>query len=99
MPAAAAYAARALAALPAEGMATFRMPSSTHMEIAHERPRALNDAVGFMPSSFTQRASAPTRAPSRLVRIRGVQPSPNDVMASSAGGSTGAYRHILEGPF
>ncbi len=46
----------ALAALPAEGMATFRMPSSTHMEMAQASPRALNEAVGFSPSSFTHRS-------------------------------------------
>ena len=56
----------ALAALPAEGIATFLMPSSTHIETAQERPRALNDAVGFSPSSFTHSCSAPMRAPSRL---------------------------------
>ncbi|SPE27673.1 hypothetical protein SBA3_1380008 [Candidatus Sulfopaludibacter sp. SbA3] len=84
--------------MPAEGIATFLIPSSTHMEMAQESPRALKDAVGFMPSSLTHRASAPTRAPSRLVRIRGVHPSPRDVMALSAGGSTGEYRHMLEVP-
>src|ERR1035441_9095737 len=76
IPAAAAYAAMALAALPAEGMATFRMPSSTHMETAQARPRALNEAVGLSPSSFTQSCSAPMRVPNLLVRTSGVQPSP-----------------------
>ena len=80
----------ALAALPAEGMATFRMPSSTHMEMAQARPRALNEAVGFSPSSFTHRSSAPMRAPSRSVRMRGVQPSPSVTMDSLAGGRSGA---------
>src|ERR1039458_2770670 len=98
MPAAAAYAARALAALPAEGIATLRMPSSTHIEMAQAKPRALKDAVGFNPSSLTQSASAPNRAPSRLVRTSGVQPSPKLTIEVSAGGSTGAYRHMLEGP-
>src|SRR6266581_796748 len=89
----------ALPALPAEGIATLRMPSSAHIEIAQERPRALNEAVGLSPSSFTQSASEPIRAPSRLVLTSGVQPSPSVTMKRSAGGSTGAYRHMLEGPF
>src|ERR1017187_9731997 len=98
IPAAAAYAAMALAALPAEGIATFLIPSSTHMETAHESPRALNEAVGFSPSSFTQSCSAPMRAPSLLVRTSGVQPSPRVTTDASAAGSTGAYRHIFAGP-
>ena len=81
----------ALAALPAEGMATLRMPSSTHIETAQESPRALNEPVGFSPSSFTQSASAPMRAPRRAVRTSGVQPSPSETMdVCRAGGSTGA---------
>src|SRR5665811_1913088 len=88
----------ALAALPAEGIATFLMPSSTHMETAQERPRALNEAVGLSPSSFTQSCSAPMRAPSRLVRTSGVQPSPSVTTDASAAGSTGAYRHMFAGP-
>ena len=50
------------------------------------------------PSSFTQSASAPSRAPSRVVRTNGVQPSPRLMIEASEGGSTGAYRHMLEGP-
>jgi hypothetical protein len=90
IPAAAAYAAIALAALPAEGMATFFTPSSTHMETAQESPRALKDPVGFRPSSFTHSDSAPRREPRRRVRSKGVQPSPNETMDLSDGGSTGA---------
>src|ERR1022692_173218 len=88
----------ALAALPADGIATFRMPSSTHMETAHASPRALNEAVGLSPSSFTQSCSAPMRAPSRFVRTSGVQPSPRVTTLASAGGSPGAYRHGCAGP-
>src|SRR5262245_11386058 len=98
IPAAAAYAARALAALPAEGIATLPMPSSLHMAMAQDSPRALNDAVGFVPSSFTQRASAPSREPSRRARHIGVQPSPSVTTEPLAGGRTGAYRHMLAGP-
>ena len=67
-------------------------------EMAQAKPRALKDAVGFNPSSLTQSASAPNRAPNRLVRTSGVQPSPKLTIEVSAGGSTGAYRHMLEGP-
>src|SRR3954468_3291012 len=95
IPAAAAYAARALAALPADGIATLVMPSSLHIEMAHERPRALNDAVGFSPSSLTHSASAPILAPRRQVRSSGVQPSPSVTTDSGAAGSAGAYRHML----
>src|ERR1035441_8886359 len=98
IPAAAAYAAMALAALPADGMATFLIPSSTHIETAQERPRALNDAVGFSPSSFTHSCSAPMRAPNRLVRTSGVQPSPSVTTLASDAGSTGAYRHMFAAP-
>src|SRR5690348_16543001 len=79
-------------------MATRLIPSSLHMEMAHERPRALNEPVGFRPSSFTQRDSAPMRAPSRGVRHIGVQPSPRITTDPAFGGSTGAYRHMLAGP-
>src|SRR5215471_18635016 len=89
----------ALAALPAEGIATFLMPSSTHIDTAQDRPRALKEAVGFKPSSLTQRFSAPMRAPKRRVRNSGVQPSPRLTILASAGGRTGAYRHMLAGPF
>src|SRR5947209_6184041 len=99
IPAAAAYAAVAEAALPADGIATLAMPSSTHMEIAHESPRALKDAVGFKPSSLTQRSVAPTARPSRSMRIKGVIPSPRETIAPGLEtGSTGAYRHIVDGP-
>ena len=37
------------------------MPSSTHMEMAQESPRALNDPVGFRPSSLISRSVAPMR--------------------------------------
>src|ERR1700704_347861 len=98
IPPAAAYAAMALAAFPAEGIATFLMPSSTALEIAQDRPRALKEPVGFRPSSLTHRSLAPTRLPRRLVRISGVMPSPNDTMDSGRGGSMGPYRHMVLGP-
>jgi hypothetical protein len=51
MPAFAAYEVIAPAALPADGMVSFVMPSSFAFETAAPSPRALNDAVGFSPSS------------------------------------------------
>src|SRR5262249_46837540 len=98
IPAAAAYAASALAAFPADGMATLEIPNSRHIEMAQESPRALNEAVGFNPSSFTHSASAPSAAPRRQVRISGVQPSPRETMLLSAAGRMGAYRHMLAVP-
>jgi hypothetical protein len=90
MPAAAAHAAIALAAFPADGMATLFIPNSRHIETAQESPRALNDAVGLSPSSFTQRSSAPIRAPSFWALNKGVQPSPSVKIEESEGGNTGA---------
>ena len=45
-------AANALAALPADGTTSFFMPYCRAMVTAAQRPRALNDPVGFSPSSF-----------------------------------------------
>ena len=67
-PAAAAYAARALAAFPADGAASFFSRNSTHMETAHDMPRALNDPVGFSPSSLIHRSAAPMRLPGSASR-------------------------------
>ncbi len=42
------------AALPAaEGITTFFTPSWEHINIAQARPRALDEPVGFRPSSLT----------------------------------------------
>src|SRR5580700_8087076 len=88
------------AALPADGIATLVIPSSTHIETAQDNPRALNDPVGLMPSSFTHRSCAPRRVPRRLVWISGVMPSPRlTIAAGFETGSTGAYLHMVEGPF
>src|ERR1051326_5181892 len=97
IPAAAAYAAAALAAFPAEGMAILRMPSWRAIVIAVVMPRALKEAVGFIPSSLTHRSLAPIAAPRRDARIRGVMPSPRETIDSGrAGGSTGRYRQRSE---
>jgi len=52
MPAAAAYAAAALPALPAEGSAIAPIPQATAPLTASDRPRALKDCVGMPASSF-----------------------------------------------
>src|SRR5438874_1769483 len=72
MLAAAAYAASALPAFPAEGIATFLILKALAALIAAEIPRALNDPVGFSPSSLIQ-----TFGNSRLGRS-GVEPSPSE---------------------
>ena len=82
--AAAAYAARALPAFPAEGMATFFTPNALATLIATEIPRALKDPVGFRPSSLIQ-----TLGNSRLGRT-GVKPSPSVTGLTS--GRTSRYR-------
>ena len=87
-----------LAALPADGIAIFLIPSSTHIDIAQDRPRALNEPVGLMPSSFTHKCFIPRRAAVRRVEMSGVKPSPSDTRHSGRDtGSTGAYRHIEAG--
>ena len=70
----------ALAAFPAEGIASLRIPSSTAIDTAQDKPRALNDPVGFRPSSLIQSCSAPILAPRRAARTSGVMPSPNEIM-------------------
>ena len=47
-------------------MATLRMPSSTHIEMAQDRPRALNDAGGIQSLVLhPQRIGAEARAQPR----------------------------------
>ena len=50
--------------VPAEGIATFWMPSSAHIEMAQERPRALNEPVGIQAFVFHPQMPAPIRSPS-----------------------------------
>src|SRR4051812_1723261 len=81
-------------------MASLRIPNSLAIETAQESPRALKDPVGLSPSSLTSKSSAPTRAPRRGVEISGVIPSPSDTMEFPfTGGKTGAYRHMVFGPW
>src|SRR5258708_34029876 len=83
-PAAAAYAARALPAFPAEGIASFLRPSAFATLTATVIPRALKEPGGFRPSSLIQ-----TLGNSRLGR-RGGNPSPS-VIGKTVGG-TSRYR-------
>jgi hypothetical protein len=53
------HAARATPAFPAVGTTSRRASSSTARVTAAESPRALNEPVGFTPSSFTNRRSRP----------------------------------------
>ena len=86
-PAAAAYAASALPAFPAEGIASFLRPRALATLIATVIPRALNEPVGFRPSSLIQ-----TFGNSRL-RRSGVNPSPSVI--GSTLGRTSRYLHRL----
>ena len=81
IPAFAAYAAIAPAALPADGTATFLTPSSLAIEIAAVIPRALKLCVGFWPSSLMRRFSLIGSAAARRSTLKsGVQPSPRDTV-------------------
>ena len=75
-PARAAYAAAALAALPADGTETVVAPSRRATVTAADRPRALKELVGLADSSLMKSRSTPTAAPSRRARTSGVKPSP-----------------------
>ena len=58
-------------------------------------PRALNDAVGLRPSSFTQSRATPISRANAGSSCSGVSPSPSDTGVSPClSGSTGAYRHM-----
>ena len=88
-PAAAPYAEAAEAALPAEGSAIAVAPSSFARETAQPSPRALNEPVGFLPSSFRSRPASPSASPARRAGTSGVMPSPSEIMlAGSRTGST-----------
>ena len=76
-PAAAAYAAIALAALPADGTDSVVAPRCAARVTAADSPRALNELVGLSDSSLTNsRVEAESRAEPRAW-ISGVQPSPS----------------------
>src|SRR5207245_9140019 len=80
-PAAAAYAANAPPALPAVGAAKAFAPSRLARVTATVIPRALNDPVGFSPSSLIYNFSRFIDAPRRFTCTNGFIPSPNDTGA------------------
>ena len=87
-PARVAYAASAIPALPAVGTTNWFAPAPTARVIAAASPRALNDPVGLVLSSFTQSCWNPWRAPRRAAASSGVPPSPSVTgCSSSASGS------------
>src|SRR5215207_9013890 len=92
-PAAAPYAASAAPALPAVGTTRPFTPRALARVTAAASPRALNDAVGFTPSSFTHSRRTPACRASAGDSTRGVAPSPRQTGVSSApNGSAAAYR-------
>src|SRR2546427_5499763 len=105
-PAAAAYAASAPPALPAVGAASAFAPSCLARETAVVIPRALNEPVGFKPSSLIYRRCMPPcpqrlpfpqgmAAPSRSAWTKAVIPSPSETGGSL--GRTSAYRQSVRG--
>src|ERR1041385_9165588 len=79
IPALAQYAAMAAPALPAVGIMQAFIPASRALEIAMQRPLALKDPVGFMPSSFIQTEERSVSLPRRVLEITGVKPSPKEI--------------------
>ena len=96
-PAAAPYAASAAPAFPAVGVTNPGTPRALARVTAALIPRALNDAVGLSPSSFTHSRATPVSPASAGASCIGVSPSPSDTGISLArSGSTGAYRHMSQ---
>src|SRR3989338_2406748 len=92
IPARAAYAAQAPAALPADGRHTCRTPSSCARVTASASPRALNDPVGIIASSLTQTGPVPNFRSSDVKRSIGVIRSPRETMdEGDLRGSIGKY--------
>ena len=60
------------AALPADGIVSRVRPSSLALDTAADRPLALNDPVGFSPSSLMSRSLQPNSAPRRCAWKMGV---------------------------
>ena len=74
-PAAAAWAATALARFPVDAQATVSYPSSRARAIATDTTRSLNEWVGLAASFLIHTSSRPIRSASRSARISGVQPA------------------------
>ena len=73
-PAAAAWAATALARLPVDAHATVSNPSSWARARAIETTRSLNECVGLAVSFLTHTSRSPSRSARRPARTSGVQP-------------------------
>ena len=96
IPAAAAYAAIAFAALPAEGTDSVFAPSDAALVTAAARPRALKEFVGLSDSSLTKSRDSPRSRPRRMAWISGVHPSPSvSGVSPSKSGIISRYRHIV----
>src|SRR5712692_4016566 len=94
MPAAAAYAARAPAALPADGATRWAAPSSAARLTATAMPLALKDPVGFTLSALMCSPDSPSLRARRAGGSSGVEPSPRDVMKDRRRtGSSSSHRH------
>ena len=74
-PAAAAWAATALARLPVEAQATTSYPSSWALASATATTRSLKECVGLAVSFFTQTSPRPSRSASRGAFWSGVSPT------------------------
>jgi hypothetical protein len=74
-PAAAAWAATALARLPVEAQATTSYPSSCAFASATDTTRSLNECVGLAASFLIHTSRRPSRSASRGARSSGVQPA------------------------
>src|ERR1043166_92417 len=97
--AAAPYAASAAPALPAVGATSPGTFSDFARVTAALIPRALNDAVGFNPSSLIHSRRTPVDSANRGDSAIGVAPSPSVAGSSpSAMGSTAEYRHMSHRP-
>src|SRR4051812_1004140 len=97
MPAAEPYAASAAPALPAVGATSPATPSARARVTAALIPRALNDAVGFSPSSLIHSVRTPIDLASVGVGSSGVPPSPSVAGSSlSSSGRTAEYRHMSQ---
>ena len=90
-PAAAAWAAVALARFPVEAQAMVPMPNSIAFEIATETTRSLNDRDGELTASFlTHTSPSPSRAASRSARTSGVIPVSRPTAGGPSMGSSSA---------
>ena len=90
--------ANALAAFPAEGIASLPTPNFLAIVTAHASPRALKESVGLWASSLIHKFFAPSSDSSLVARISGVHPSSRVMASLASAGSTGEYRHMLFAP-